>query len=78
MYNYVAFLFLYAEFIYCGKVLDDDMTLDDQNVRNGSTIHVLQKKKQPIVRDMSVTEAEIEEAHREYNNIADQEMFCVG
>lgn len=68
---------LCAEFIYCGKVLCDDGTLEDQNIRNGSTIHVLQKKKQAVVRDMTVTEAEIEEAHRDYNSIADYEVFCV-
>lgn len=71
------YLFYIAEFIYCGKVLIDDETLQEQKIRNNSTIHVLQKKSLPVFRDMTLTEAEIVAAHEDFNDIADPELFCV-
>lgn len=58
-------------------MLSDDQTLQEQNIRNNSTIHVLQKRKEPTLRDMSVSEAEIEAACNAFSRIADFPLVSV-
>lgn len=61
--------FPFVEFIYCGRVLDDEQTLAEQGVRTGSTIHVFQKDIDTSDRDMTVTEQDIETAVFAYRNV---------
>lgn len=40
MFHFAFFL----ELIYCGCVLEDDMTLESYGLKNGAMIHVLRKR----------------------------------
>lgn len=53
---------LSAEFIYCGRILNDSESLGQQQVRAGSTIHVVQRATPPAGRRFEVQEADIEAA----------------
>lgn len=76
-------LILNTEFIYCGRVLEDDQTLGEQGIRTGTTIHVFQKEVPFKPRDMNVTEEHIETATTAYasyftKNSVIVSIFCLG
>lgn len=53
---------LIAELVYCGIILEDELTLSSYGVKPGVTIHVLQKKQEPPeMKPRVLSEAEIQQ-----------------
>lgn len=43
-YSCILFCFYFLELIYCGCVLEDEMTLESYGLKSGAMIHVLRKR----------------------------------
>lgn len=53
---------LFVELVYCGIILQDDLTLSSYGVKPGVTIYVLEKKQEPPeIQSRTLSEAEIQQ-----------------